>query len=139
MTYETFPHEADIGIRGIGPNIEEAFSEAAKALFDVEVDIKKVKAEKKIKVECEAQNIEELFVEWLNSLLAQASLKEMVFSKFEVKIKKNKIINLKGWAFGEKLQPEKHNIKDEVKGATYSQLKVEQKKDKWVVQCVVDV
>lgn len=137
--YETFPHEADVGIRGIGSSIEEAFSEAAKALFDVEVDIEKVKPENKIKIEAEAENMEELFVEWLNALLTQASLKEMVFSKFEVKIKKNKIFKLRGYAFGEKLNHEKHNIKDEVKGATYSQLKVEQKKNKWIAQCIVDV
>lgn len=139
MSYETFPHEADIGIKGIGKTMEEAFEEAAKALFDVEVDIEKVKAKKKIEIECQAQNKEELFVEWLNSLLSQASLNEMVFSKFKVSIKKNKTFELEGYALGEKLDSEKHNIKDEVKGATYSQLKVEQKNNKWVVQCIVDV
>ncbi len=139
MTYETFPHEADVGIRGIGENIEEAFEEAAKAMFDVEVDLDKVRQDEKIEIACKAQNIEELFVEWLNSLLAQASLNEMVFSSFKVNIKKDKIFELKGHALGEKLNPEKHNTKDEVKGATYSQLKVEQKNNKWIAQCIVDV
>ncbi|MEM4152560.1 MAG: archease [Candidatus Pacearchaeota archaeon] len=141
MSYEHFEHEADIGIRGKGKTIEEAFQEAAKALFNVEVDIKKVKAVKKIKIECEASNIEELFVEWLNSLLSQASLHEMVFSKFKVKIIKNRNFEIKGFAMGEKLNAKKHNIKDEVKGATYSQLKVYQdKKTKlWISQCIVDV
>lgn len=141
MSYEHFEHEADIGIRGKGKTIEEAFQEAAKALFNVEVDIKKIKAVKKIKIECEASNIEELFVEWLNSLLSQASLHEMVFSKFKVKIIKNRNFEIKGFAMGEKLNAKKHNIKDEVKGATYSQLKVYQdKKTKlWISQCIVDV
>lgn len=139
MSYETFSHEADIGIRGIGASVEEAFQEAAKAMFDVEVDIKKVKPRKKVKIECEASNIEELFVEWLNALLSRASLKDMVFSAFKVKIRKGKILRLEGYASGEKLDVKRHNIKDEVKGATYSQLRVEQKNKKWVAQCIVDV
>jgi len=169
MTYETFPHEADIGIRGIGKTIEEAFCEGAKAMFSVEVDIEKVEPIKKIEIKCQAQNIEELFIEWLNALLAQASINEMVFSDFGVtivsikkkniekiekkskdkenknkedkkdNIKNNEIFKLEGYALGEKLQIKKHNIKDEIKGATYSQLKVEKKGDKWIAQCIVDV
>ena len=143
MTYETFEHEADVGVRGIALTIEKAFEETAKAMFNVEVDIKKIKTIKKMKVEAKASNIEELFVEWLNALLAQASLHDMVFSSFKVKIKKNKTFILKAHASGEKLNPKKHNIKNEVKAATYSQLKVMQKKVKgkkqWIAQCVVDV
>lgn len=143
MTYEHFEHEADIGIRGKGKTVEEAFQEAAKALFNVEVDVKKVKALKEVKVRCQASNVEELFVEWLNALLSQASLHEMVFSQFKAKVerKNDKLFKLEGTAKGERFDPEKHTIKDEVKGATYSQLKVYQNKKtkKWVAQCIVDV
>lgn len=143
MAYEHFEHEADIGIRGKGPSVEKAFEESAKALFDVEVDVKKVKAIKTIKVKCRAQNIEELFVEWLNALLTQASLHEMVFSQFRVVVerKNDKLFKLEGVAKGEKFNVVRHNIKNEVKGATYSQLKVYQdKKTKlWIAQCIVDV
>ena len=143
MVHETFPHEADVGIRGKGKSTEKAFEEAAKALFDVEVDITKVKANKKIRIECEAENQEELLIEWLNALLSQASLNEMVFSRFNVKIlreKREKKLRIKGLAFGEKLK-QKHNIKNEIKGATYSQLKIYQDKNKklWIAQCIVDV
>lgn len=141
MTYEHFPHEADIGIRGIGNSVEEAFCEAAKALFDVEVDIKTVEPKEEIKITAEASNIEELFVEWLNSLLAEAGINNMVFSEFKVHISNNK---LQGVAFGEQLDVQKHKAKEEVKGATYSQLKVEvaasgKHKGKWIAQCIVDV
>jgi len=143
--YEHFPHEADIGIRGIGKTIEESFCEAAKALFNVEVKIKKVHAEKKVKIRADASNLSELLVEWLNALLAKASIHEMVFSKFKVKIEEKKgKQKLMGEAFGERLDVEKHSAKEEVKGATYSQLKVEKAtkgkhKGKWIAQCIVDV
>ena len=141
--YEQFEHEADVGIRGKAASVEKAFEEAAKALFEVEVDLKKVKAVKKVRVMAGADNIEELFIEWLNALLSQASVRLMVFSKFNVKIikGKNKTLQLEGYASGESFNAKKHNAKDEVKGATYSQLKVYQdkKSKKWIAQCIVDV
>jgi len=46
---------------------------------------------------------------------------------------------LKGYACGEKLDVEKHKVKTEVKAATYSQLKIEEKDGLFYVKCVVDV
>jgi len=133
--YETFEHKADMGVRGFGKSIEEAFQEGAKAMFSVECNVKKVKPLEKAKIKASAQNFEELFVEWLNQLLAESSIRNMLFSKFDVKIKDNKLI---GYAFGEKIN-KKHELKVEVKAATYSQLKVFQNKKKWICQCIVDV
>ncbi len=43
MHYETFDHEADIGIRGFGATIAEAFENAAVALYSVMVNVHPVK------------------------------------------------------------------------------------------------
>ncbi len=141
MTFETFEHQADIGVKGIGLGIEEAFQECAKAMFSVEINLEKVEPQKSIKIKCSARNQEELLVEWLNSLLAQSSIKDMAFSEFKVMITKEKEgFKLEGEAKGEKLG-EKHEPKIEVKAATYSQLKIYQDEatNNWIVQCIVDV
>lgn len=135
MAYEYFEHQADVGIVGRGRSLEEAFAEAAKAMFNLMVDIEAVRPIKTIEVECQAENEEELFVEWLNALLAEASINRMVFSHFGVQIKGGK---LAGWARGEELDPDRHDVRTEVKGATYSQLKIV-KDGEFVAQCVVDV
>ena len=136
MTFEYFDHEADIGIIGKGSSLEQAFEEAAKAIFNVMFDIKSVSAISNIEVACEAVNSEELLIEWLNKLLAESTINNMVFSEFEVKIQGDK---LKGLAKGETINHEKHKTKTEVKAATYSQLKVEERKGDFIAQCVVDV
>jgi SHS2 domain-containing protein len=121
--------------------IEEAFQECAKAMFNVEINIDKVEPKRKVKIRCSAKNQEELLVEWLNALLAQASIKEMVFSDFKVIISKEiNSFQLEGEAKGDKLS-EKHEPKIEVKAATYSQVRVyhDEDKSRWVVQCIVDV
>jgi SHS2 domain-containing protein len=139
--YEQFEHQADVGIRGYGETIEEAFENGARAMFSVMVNLEKVEPKKEIKIECEASNLEELFVEWLNKLLSEAGIENLVFSDFKItKIKKiNSSYKLLGFARGEELNLETHEPKVEVKAATYSQLKVEKKENQYMVQTVVDV
>lgn len=144
MTFKNFEHKADIGIRGIGKTKEKSFEESARCLFDVQVDIKKIKLSKKIIINTKAENLEELFVEFLNKLITTSAIKQMVFGKFIVRITENKSkkqFELKAEAWGDKLNPKKHSINVEVKAATYGELKVYQdKKTKnWISQCIVDV
>lgn len=136
MAYEFFEHKADVGIRGTGSSLEEAFESAAKALFEVMTDTKKIVPLKAIEIKCEAANVEELFVEWLNTLLSEATINNMLFSRFMVKIENNR---LTGTAKGEEMDAKRHELKTEVKAATYSQLKVAEKDGSFVAQCVVDV
>lgn len=146
LNYEQFEHQADVGIRGYGKTIEEAFENGARAMFGVMVNLEKVEPKQEIEIKCEAANLEELFVEWLNKLLAEAGIENFIFSDFKIKeIKKaDSIYKLSGLAKGEELDPKKHEPKVEVKAATYSQLKVE-KKDynppatRYIVQTIVDV
>ncbi len=134
--YETFDHGADIGIRGYGKSVEEAFENAAKAMFSVMVEIDEVKPVDREDVSCEALDLETLFVEWLNSLISTSHLREMLFCNFKVEIGANK---LNGSAWGEKLDRNRHHMMIEAKAATYSMLRVERKDNQYIAQCVVDV
>jgi len=139
MDYELLEHEADIGIRGYGNTIEEAFENGAKAMFSIMIDLETVESEKNGEIKCEAPDIEALFVEWLNELLTKKDIEEMSFSRFKVKIYKDDIYKLEGTASGEKFDQKKHKAKLEVKGATYSGLKIGKKDEKIFIQCIVDV
>ena len=142
MPYEFIEHEADIGIRAWGKTIDEAFIEGAKALFDIMVDIKKVEKVNSADIECEANDIPALFVEWLNRLLAKADINGMAFSDFKIsKINPvdGKRYELKAKAFGEKLDRSKHGVKIEAKAATYFGLKYEVKGGVHYLQCLIDL
>lgn len=141
LKYEQFEHQADVGIRGYGETIEEAFENGARAMFGVMVNLEKVEPKKEIKIECQATNLEELFVEWLNKLLAEAGIENLIFSDFKIKEinKVNSTYKLLGLAKGEKIDLEKHEPKVEVKAATYSQLKIEKKDNQYIAQTIVDV
>jgi SHS2 domain-containing protein len=136
QSYETFEHEADIGIRGFGRTPEEAFANTAAALYSVMVDIHFVEQKEFRGVNVTADDREQLLVEWLNALLAVSDIERMVFSRFEVRIEGNR---LAGTAWGEHLDRTRHRAHVEVKGATYHMLSVRQKNGRYTAQCVVDV
>lgn len=138
--YETFEHGADIGIRGIGRTLEEAFVNAAKALFSLMViNLHEVKPQKEVSLSAEGETEEELFLDWLNRLLSVADMEGLIFSDFGCQITRQENLSLSGWARGEPVDPERHELGEEVKGATYTMLKVKKEGDLWVAQCVVDV
>ncbi|OAQ20694.1 archease [Thermosulfurimonas dismutans] len=135
--YETFEHGADIGVRGYGRTIEEAFANGARALFSLMVEnFEAIEPREETPVSVSAELPDELFVAWLNRLITLSALEHRVFSDFEIKIKGE---NLQGVARGEALDTEKHLLGIEVKGATFTLAKVAKEGDLWVAQCVVDV
>ena len=135
--WEHFPHQADIGIRGLGSTKEQAFEQVALALTAVITDIDKVKPEQKVEITCQAADDELLLLDWLNGLLYEMDIYKMLFSRFDVHIDKNK---LSATAWGQKMDISRHRPAVEVKAATYSGLSVRQDENgTWIAQCVVDV
>jgi tRNA nucleotidyltransferase (CCA-adding enzyme) len=135
--WEHFPHEADMGVRGVGATKEEAFEQAAVALTAVITDPDGVAPLEEIEVECEAPDDELLLAEWLNSLIYQMATRRMLFARFKVRFDDSR---LGGKAWGEPVDVARHVPAVEVKGATYTQLRVARDETgAWLAQCVVDV
>ena len=135
--WETFDHVADIGVRGFGRSVEEAFANGAMALFSIMIeDLSRVEAEETVHISCSSFDMVGLFVAWLNELLAQADIREMVFNKFTLEVNN---VNLDGTAMGQNWDNCSAGRGIEVKGATFTEAAVEKKDGLWVAQCVVDV
>ena len=132
----TFDHVADVGVAGEGSTVEEAFAAAARAMFGIMVSLDRVETPEEVSLECTAPDVELLLVSWLNTLLAEADVREMVFSDFDVVIEGDR---LRGRARGERLDPSRHEPGVEVKGATLTELRVARGPEGWRAQTVVDV
>lgn len=132
-----FSHRADMGVRGIDSTPGGAFEQVALAMVSVICDVEKVAQKTGVTIKCEAPDAEMLLVDWLNALIYEMATRNMLFSRFEVEIGEGR---LQATAWGEELNPGRHQPAVEIKGATYTALKVEQKDDgRWLAQCVVDV
>ena len=135
--WEHFAHGADIGVRGIGATKEAAFEQAALALTAVVTDLDAVRADTAVQIECEAPGDDHLFVDWLNALVYEMATRRMLFASFAVTIEGT---HLRATARGETVDRVKHEPAVEIKGATYTSLRVERGGDgAWLAQCVVDV
>ena len=137
IMWEHFHHQADIGIRGMGETAADAFEQAALALMAVICQPGNVVCKERVQINCQGDDLELLFIDFINAIIYEISTRTMVFGRFEVVIDGDKL-SAKAW--GEKIDPEKHETATEVKAATYMCLSVSQNDSgEWAAQCVVDV
>ena len=134
--WEHFPHDADIGVVGIGPTKAEAFRQTALALTAVVTDLQRVRTRESVPVECRAESDELLLVEWLNALVYEMAVRRMLFGDFSVEIDGTV---LRATARGEEVDVPRHEPAVEIKGATLTALQVVHGEQGWRAQCVVDV
>lgn len=137
LSWEHFPHGADMGVRGLGNSKAAAFEQAAMAMTAVVIAPEAIAPRQRVEIACDAADDELLLVEWLNALVYEMATRRMVFNRYRVRIDGR---HLTGEAIGEAIDLDKHELAVEVKGATYTELKVAQNADGgWIAQCVVDV
>lgn len=135
-SWEHFAHGADIGVRGVGATPEQAFEQAALALTAVVTDPAAVRGHDPVAVDCEAPDLETLLADWLNALIFEMATRGWLFNRFSVRIEGRR---LHGRAWGEPVDVARHEPAVEVKGATFTCLRVAEQRGGWVAQCVVDV
>lgn len=137
MSWEHFDHGADIGVRGIGRTRGEAFEQAALALTAVVTDPSRVEPRDTVEIRCQAGDDESLLVAWLNAIVTEMAVRRMLFGRFRVELEGAR---LRGEASGEPVSVGRHEPAVEVKGATYTQLRVQPAPGGgWLAQTVVDV
>jgi tRNA nucleotidyltransferase (CCA-adding enzyme) len=135
--WELFDHGADIGVRGYGPTLAAAFEQAALALTGVVTDPRSVEPLATVAIACEAADDELLLAAWLNAVITEMAVRRMLFGRYHVELSGHR---LRGTAAGEPASVERHAPAVEVKGATYTELRVRPTPGGgWLAQTVVDV
>ena len=134
--FETFAHDADIGVRGRGATLAEALANAGRALTAVVADPASVREVLSVEVACEASDPEALLFDWLNALVFEMATRRVLFARYEVEVDG---AVLRARAFGEPVEVRRHQPAVEVKGATWTGLRVAREGGAWVAECVVDV
>jgi SHS2 domain-containing protein len=135
--WEHFQHEADMGVRGCAGTLEGAFEQAALAMTAVITTPETIAALDSVTIHCSAPDTELLFVDWLNAVVYEMAVRRMLFSRFEVHIDNGE---LRARIWGEPTDVARHTPAVEIKGATYTALRVEREPGgDWCAQCIVDV
>jgi SHS2 domain-containing protein len=135
--YEVLEHTADIGIRVKSSSLEGLFKNAGLAIAGISVEKqKKQNPEKhKIVIAQKANNVEELFVNWLNELLSASAAEGLIFEDIKINQITEQFVD--AIAIGTDITNYKMNT--EIKAATYHQLKVQKSGSLWQAEVIFDV
>lgn len=136
LGWRHFSHEADIGVAGFGPAPHWAFEQAALAMTRAITD-EPIGLPDYAMIFCEGDGVEDLFFAWLNAITYEMAVRSMVFGDYVVRIAGRRLCAA---AYGEPIDQKRHQPACEVKGPTYTELRVTQAANGiWTAQCVIDV
>jgi SHS2 domain-containing protein len=135
--YELFEHTADLGLRAEAADLDGLFAEAATALLSAIVeDVATVRPAIDAVLEIAGEDREYLLFDWLKELLHRFDDGQMLFSRFDVKVRDD---GLTATVWGEPFDPDRHALGHEVKAITYHELKVVPTADGWLAEVIVDI
>lgn len=139
--FKFLPHMGDALIEAYGSSLEEAFENAALAMFEVMTDTSKVEPLIEEIVEAEGFDLESLLYNWLESLLVMFDVNTRLYSKFKIESIKQTAegYKLKARAWGEDYDSSKHEQRVGVKAVTYHMMNIEEKSGKWVLKFLLDL
>ncbi len=137
QAFRVLEHTADIGFEAFGATREEAFSNAARALIDIIVDLKSIVSREEVTIRVEGREATSLLVNWLSEILYLHDAEGWVFCEFEIHGLSDH--SLSAVARGEKFDRARHHAKLLVKAITYHQLAFEHTDQGWRAQVYVDI
>ena len=139
--FEFLEHTADILIAAHGQNMEEAYENAALAMFEVMTDTTKIDPTQEESVEVEAEDEYALLYSWLEALLVKFEVNGMLYSKFKITSLQDTLdgFKLQATVWGEKFNAEKHPQKVAVKAVTYHRMEIIKEIDKVTLEFILDI
>ena len=139
--FEFLEHTADVYIRAHGKTMEEAYENAALAMFEVMTDTDKITQMQEETLEVEAEDQYALLYNWLEALLVKLETENMLYSKFQITNWEETDENFKFKAkiWGEKFDPQKHPQRVAVKAVTYHRMVIIRERDRVVLEFILDI
>ena len=139
--FEFLEHTADVYVRAHGKTMEEAYENAALAMFEVMTDTDKITQRQEETLEVEAEDQYALIYNWLEALLVKFETENMLYSKFQITNWKETDENFKFKAkiWGEKFDPQKHPQRVGIKAVTYHRMVIIRERDRVVLEFILDI
>jgi SHS2 domain-containing protein len=132
--FEILEHTADVGVRGWGKDLPEAFEMATRGFADI-CGTWVPDGGEVVDIEVRAEDVEATLVDWMNEVLWLQDSRDAVITRIEVDDVSDLGASGRLW-----LTPRASELEGTaVKAATYHQLRVARQDDEWVAEIYVDV
>ncbi len=139
--FEFIDHTADVGIKAWGATLTELFENAAKGMFSVIAregyKAQGSKIEKKIEIDKNRDDLEEILVNWLSELLYIFNREKIYFNNFKISSLNNN--GIKAEVSGVNIDLYQSNLYTEIKAVTFHNLKIEETADGFNCTIIFDV
>jgi SHS2 domain-containing protein len=134
-------HTTDAYIEAWGPNLERAFAQAAEGFYETMLNLETIEPIVENSVQVDGHDKEELLFNWLEQLLLEFDIKEMVYASYDLSIAFDEptLFRLRARIRGEKYDREKHGAKTEVKGVTYHLMTIQESAKEARVRFILDL
>jgi SHS2 domain-containing protein len=135
--YEVFEHTADIGLHAYGSTLSELFINAAQGMGSLMVSPEQVHIQVGWEVEVEGHDSLSLLIAWLNELIFLFDTEYLLFCQFEIENLMETY--LKGRAFGEPYDAQRHELSSAIKAVTWHGAAIEQMGDRYEARIIFDI
>lgn len=130
---------SDIGLIATGKDLPELFSDAAIGLIAITAEPGELLEKQEAEIELDADTLEDLFYSWLSEIIYLKDARNLLTGRCEISISATAPYKLTGKVYGDIIDRTRHTLKVDVKAVTYYRLRIEEKKDHWEAEAVLDL
>jgi len=136
--YRVTKHQSELAVRVLGDSQADLFANSAVALFDVMVaDVDKVESKERLTLEVEGTDRDDLMVNWVRELLYLYQGSGYLLREFLIREAKDTII--KAEVAGEKIDPDRHEIKQEIAAVAFHKSRMAKTGNQWTAHLIFEV
>jgi SHS2 domain-containing protein len=135
--YRVTAHQSELAVKVFGSSQVELFQNSGWALFDVTTDIDKIDCKDSVPLEVEGTDRDDLLVNWVRELLYLYQGSGYLLREFRISELGDK--SVKAEACGEKVDPDRHEIKKEVVAIAYDKTRMAKTGDQWTAQLIFEI
>ena len=136
--YRITKHQSELAVKVVGASQADLFANSAYTLFDVMVaDLDKIDCKDHIPLEIEGTDRDDLMVNWMRELLYLYQGSGYLLKDFQIREVKDTIV--KAEVAGEKIDPDRHEIKQEIAAIAFHKSRMDKTGNQWTAQVIFEV
>ena len=135
--YRLMTRQSELAVRVVGSSQADLFANSAFALFDVMTDLEKIEVKERLPLEVEGADRDDLMVNWMRELLYLYQGSGYLLKEFQIREVKDTFV--KADVCGEKIDPDRHDMKKEITAVAYHQSRMEKTGNQWTAQLIFEV
>jgi SHS2 domain-containing protein len=135
--YRLTTRQSELAVKVVGSSQADLFANSAYALFDVMTDVEKIEIKDRLPLEVEGVDRDDLMVNWMRELLYLYQGSGYLLKEFQIHEVKDTLV--KADVCGEKIDPDRHEIKKEIGAVAYHQSRMAKTGNQWTAQLILEV